>query len=52
MLSPLLESIAEDGAEVPPGSQAVDLVTVNTDVEGGLAREFGVSMPGSVWLVQ
>ena len=42
MLSPLLEGVSEEGADVPAGSQPVDLVTVNTDVEIELAREFNV----------
>jgi len=43
MLSPLLEHVSEEGADVPAGSQPVDLVTVNTDVEIELAREFNVT---------
>lgn len=43
VLSPILENLASEGAEVPPGSQAVDLVTVDTDVESALAQEFGVT---------
>ncbi|KAF8319388.1 thioredoxin-like protein [Clavulina sp. PMI_390] len=42
-LSPLLEAISEDGSTVIPGAPAVDLVSVDTDKEFDLAREFGIS---------
>lgn len=42
MLSPILEQVSAEGADVPVGSQQVDLVTVDTDVETDLAQEFRV----------
>jgi thioredoxin-like negative regulator of GroEL len=46
MLSPLLESLTAEGSQDAVGDNgkpiALDLVTVNTDVEQDLAREFGV----------
>jgi hypothetical protein len=50
MLSPLLEHVSEEGADTPAGSQPVDLVTVDTDVEVDLAREFGVRTDLSIYL--
>ena len=50
MLSPLLEHVSEEGAEIPAGSQPVDLVTVDTDVEVDLAREFGVRSNLSIYI--
>ena len=46
MLTPILKKLTEDGSSTLTGSgAAIDLITVDTDAQTDLAKEFSVSYP-------